>query len=122
MSRRWWVLVGFCFLIDQLIKSVVVAKFEYSLNQGVAWGWASGVSWQLINVGLILAWLALAKFGWPSGLVVAGALGNLVDRWHWGGVVDYFRLGFLPQFNLADIMIVSGVVGWILKERRWSRR
>ena len=51
------------------------------------------------------------------GLVLAGALGNLVDRFHWPGVVDFIRVqawtlaGYSwPIFNVADMAITSGIV------------
>jgi signal peptidase II len=51
------------------------------------------------------------------GLVLAGALGNLADRFHWPGVVDFIRVqawqvaGYSwPIFNVADMAITAGIV------------
>jgi signal peptidase II len=48
------------------------------------------------------------------GFVLSGALGNLIDRLHWGFVVDflqlYYRGKYWPTFNVADIAIVIGIV------------
>ena len=45
----------------------------------------------------------------PLGLVVGGALGNLLDRVRTGGVVDFIDLQVWPVFNLADAAITIGV-------------
>lgn len=47
-------------------------------------------------------------------LVLAGALGNLIDRLHWGFVVDflqlYYRSNYWPTFNVADMSITAGII------------
>lgn len=59
------------------------------------------------NSGRTLLMLAL-------GLILGGAIGNLVDRALYGEVVDFFKLTFgsyiFPIFNIADIGITIGVV------------
>ncbi len=48
-----------------------------------------------------------------TGLMLGGALGNLVDRvfrGHGGSVVDFIHFGFWPTFNVADVAIVVGAV------------
>ncbi|MBI1802304.1 MAG: signal peptidase II [Chloroflexi bacterium] len=47
------------------------------------------------------------RFG--LGLMLGGALGNLIDRIRFGYVVDFFDLGWFPVFNVADSSIVIGV-------------
>ena len=47
----------------------------------------------------------------PVGIVVGGALGNLVDRAREGAVIDFIDVHFWPAFNLADAGIVIGVLG-----------
>ena len=48
------------------------------------------------------------------GLIIGGAIGNVIDRVRFGGVIDflYFHLGswYWPAFNLADSAICIGVV------------
>ena len=64
----------------------------------------------------MLGWLMLKskKKILTSGLnfIIAGALGNLVDRIRIGYVVDMLRLDFLnfPVFNIADVMLTFGVL------------
>lgn len=43
-------------------------------------------------------------------LVLAGALGNLVDRIQWGHVLDFFEIRGFPVFNVADACITVGAV------------
>lgn len=45
-------------------------------------------------------------------LIVAGGLSNIIDRFLYGGVIDYFKIGGWPIFNIADILIVVGVFWW----------
>jgi len=44
------------------------------------------------------------------GLIIGGALGNIIDRIALGAVVDFIDFGFWPVFNLADMAIVVGVI------------
>jgi signal peptidase II len=46
----------------------------------------------------------------PTGLLVGGAIGNLVDRVREGAVVDFIDPVAWPAFNLADASIVIGVL------------
>lgn len=51
---------------------------------------------------------------WMLTLIVAGALGNLIDRVLYGNVVDMFETLFMhfPIFNVADIFVVVGGIGF----------
>jgi signal peptidase II len=74
--------------------------------------------WWLWSTRRVLAALSL-------GLIVAGAISNVIDRLAYGAVADFFLLhagGFeWYVFNLADAWIVAGVVGlllaWVLERR-----
>lgn len=46
----------------------------------------------------------------PTGLLLGGAAGNLIDRLRDGGVTDFIDLPRWPAFNLADMAITVGVV------------
>ncbi len=97
-----------------------------AFNRGVSFGLlASNYSWKpyllaglaLAVVGLLLYWVRRQP-GWgPTtavALIVGGAIGNVIDRFVHGAVVDFldFHLGgwHWPAFNLADTAIVLGVV------------
>lgn len=88
-------------------------------NHGVAFGLAAG-SQPIVTILVGLALLALLVYFathaarpliWlPTGLLLGGALGNLLDRIHSGSVTDFVKLPLgWPPFNLADASIVLGV-------------
>lgn len=92
-------------------------------NFGAAWSSFSGMRWLLIGVTVvlmgILAYLWIKKIvrhglGKLSlALILAGGIGNLIDRVVNGYVVDTFNLTFMnyPVFNVADICVVAGAIG-----------
>ncbi len=88
-------------------------------NHGVAFGLEAG-SQPIVTILVGLALLALLVYFathasrplvWlPTGLLLGGALGNLLDRIRSGSVVDFVKLPLgWPPFNLADASIVLGV-------------
>ncbi|MFN2617335.1 MAG: signal peptidase II [Thermoleophilaceae bacterium] len=88
-------------------------------NTGVAFGALEGggiVVGVLIALSLtaLLVYFALnaaAPWLWlPVGLILGGAVGNLVDRVRIGAVIDFIDPAFWPAFNLADSAIVIGVL------------
>jgi lipoprotein signal peptidase len=94
------------------------AAFSFLANAG---GWQHGffiALATLISVVLAVALRKVAREDWrnafPFALIIAGALGNLVDRLRFGYVVDFvewYAGGFYwPVFNLADSCIVVGRV------------
>ncbi len=99
-----------------------VLSLHYHENFGAAWGILQGQRWLLLAVtgvvlAVLLAGLLLGKFQGPLmrisiTLILAGGLGNLLDRaFHPGGfVVDYiyFEPINFPIFNLADICVCVG--------------
>lgn len=56
-------------------------------------------------------WTAVLLFG-----IILGATSNLLDRWLYGGVIDYISLASLTIFNLADLLITFGLAGLVLRE------
>jgi signal peptidase II len=134
--------------LDVVSKAVVVANlegkapvtvlpgllyFDVSRNPGAAFSMATGMTWVFSLVALAVAvaigWVAprLRSVGWAIGLglVLAGALGNLMDRIFRapgplrGHVVDFISV-FRPEggafaiFNLADSSITVGAVVIVL--------
>lgn len=89
-------------------------------NRGVAFGFLpgshAGVS-ILIGVALLalLVYFALhatSRLMWlPTGMLVGGALGNILDRLRGGSVTDFIKLPLgWPPFNLADASITLGIL------------
>jgi signal peptidase II len=120
-------------ILDRITKHLVVTgiavgdvhKFFPAINlvhvrnSGVAFGFFSGGG-ALVLVLTLLALAALVTFFirrptrpllWlPTGLVVGGAIGNLIDRVSSGSVTDFIKLPLWPAFNLADAAITVGVL------------
>lgn len=98
-----------------------VFHLTYALNKGAAFSlFENGVGWlRWLSFGVSIALLLLAWFGprlnrWEQvgyGLILSGALGNGIDRFLWGFVVDFlnFKLIRFPIFNLADTFINVGL-------------
>ena len=88
-------------------------------NTGVAFGALQGgglIVSLLIALSLVLLVgyfalnMATPALWLPTGLLVGGAVGNLVDRLREGAVVDFIDPVAWPAFNLADASIVIGVL------------
>ena len=107
-----------------------IAGVQFSIvhatNQGAAWGILSDYQIPLLIARILLVALLLfylifstSHVSWrlPGSLIIAGAVGNILDFFIYGHVVDmfYFVLwGYsYPVFNVADIAIFCGVC-WLL--------
>ena len=122
-------------VLDQLVKYLVSANIPmggsvpflpyimdltYVQNTGCAFSLLEEHTWLLTIVSAVMSVLlgvALAKgfFKHPLGkvtlsLLLAGAVGNLIDRAFYGYVIDMFRTLFMDfaVFNVADICVVVG--------------
>lgn len=118
---------------DQAAKAVVRATIERgervdlilgidlvnTRNTGIAFGLFAGggvllVLFALLALAALLVFFARHRdrpLAWlPTGLLIGGAAGNLVDRTLEGAVVDFFDLPWWPAFNLADVAITFGVL------------
>ncbi len=107
-------------------------------NPGVSYGLfkqdSAAGRWMLISFAAaaalaLIAWLARLQTRLAAasvGLIIGGALGNAIDRIHYGAVADFFSfhvLGFSWYvFNLADVAIVTGVVGLLLNSLKDSHK
>lgn len=92
-------------------------------NRGVAFGFLGGGGAVVLVVVLAALALLVVYFVrhaerpllWlPTGLVLGGALGNLIDRVHQGYVTDFIDFPHWPAFNVADVAITCGVVALVL--------
>lgn len=97
-----------------------VFYITYILNPGAAFGILAHQTSLFIFLSLLVI---VALFAWQryccrervllrmaSGLVVGGALGNLIDRVRLGRVIDFLDFQVWPIFNLADSAIVIGAL------------
>ena len=107
--------------IDHLEKIDVIGPLQFTLtyNDGVAFGLAGGGGIFVILLSVV-ALVALGVFvssapekngTWiAGGLILGGAVGNLIDRVRIGHVTDFILLPHWPAFNLADCAITVGVI------------
>ena len=120
--------------VDQVVKYLVRAgiplhtavdflpglDLTYVQNTGAAFSLFSEHTWLLTLISLVMSVLLLMAlvrgfFRHPFGrislaLLLAGAVGNLIDRAFQGYVVDMFHVLFMEfaVFNVADICVVAG--------------
>ncbi len=136
---RFWLTTLLVLAIDQLSKLWVVNNFTpgesrallgqvlsltYVQNQGAAFGILPGRSWLFFICALLVILILVvlnssqrqpAGLQVIFGLIMAGAVGNLLDRLRLNYVVDFFDLGWWPVFNVADMAIVCGAILLALK-------
>ena len=120
-------------ILDRLTKHLVVTgiavgdvhKFLPAIslvhvrNDGVAFGFLSGGGAIVLVVTLVALAALVAYFLWrperpllwlPTGMLLGGAVGNLIDRLASGSVTDFIKFPLWPAFNLADTSITLGVL------------
>ncbi len=154
--RILWQIAALVFVLDQATKLIVLQGlnlasrgivdvlppylvFRMAWNRGINFGLMAGdapaTKWILIAVALaisawVIVWLRRERPGqWAlvaGGLLVGGALGNVVDRLVYGAVADFLNMsccGFENpfSFNVADVAIFFGAVGLILFTGRDKR-
>ena len=152
---RWLPLAVLVVALDQLSKAWIVSHMPYGgihtllpvlditlrYNRGAAWSMLDSASgWQrwlfsglavVVGVGL-LVWLRRINgrtqqlLAVSLSLILAGALGNLIDRLHSGQVVDFILAHWhdaqFPAFNVADSAITVGAALMLLDAFSDGRR
>jgi signal peptidase II len=105
-------------------------SFVHVHNRGVAFGFLGGGGAPVLLVTCAALALLLGYFArhperpllWlPTGLVLGGALGNLLDRLRQGYVTDFIHFPHWPSFNVADVAITGGVLMLVLVLERRGR-
>ena len=139
--RRQALLIGLVILLDQVTKSWAVSaladgrvihvigslQFSLGFNSGFAFSQGQGMG-PLVGIFAIIAVLFLLRAvrkattqlsAMALCAIVAGALGNIVDRifrgegWLHGRVVDFIDVQWWPVFNVADSSITVGACALI---------
>ncbi|WP_214827072.1 signal peptidase II [Exiguobacterium algae] len=141
--KRYYGLALFLILIDQLTKWIVVQTMTIAQsievipgwlywtsyrNKGAAWGMLEGQMYFFFAITLLVI-IGLIYFlhkevngyrllGYSVGLLLAGAIGNFIDRLFRGEVVDFidtYPFGYnFPIFNVADMALTFGVIFMII--------
>ena len=147
--RRFWITAVVVFVLDQLTKLAVVhgldlinrgeidvlppyLTFRMAWNQGINFGLLSHGSelarWGLVALALAIStwviwWMRRETGNWKAevagGLLVGGALGNIIDRITYGAVADFLNMSCCGienpyAFNVADISIFAGALGLVI--------
>ena len=142
------------FLIDLLSKNKIISIFKDGVvekiyvneyldfilvfNTGISYGLFSGggdfQKWILISLSILIIIFLLSFIRNESSIlsklsisfIIGGALGNVLDRFIYGAVVDFISLhakGFSWYiFNIADMFIVLGVILFILSQFILSKK
>jgi signal peptidase II len=126
--------VGLDQLVKHIIRNSIVPGEERKFlpgvqlvntrNHGVAFGFLPG-NQTLVTILIVLALCVLVAYFarhatvaliWlPTGMLLGGAIGNILDRLRSGSVTDFIKLPLgWPPFNLADASITIGIVALFL--------
>ncbi len=124
--------------LDQWTKALVASQFEpyeswaplpalanvftihYVTNTGAAFGLFQDSNTFFVIVAIVVSAVVLYYYvrlpggqWWirlSFGMMLSGALGNMIDRLRVGYVIDFFDLQIWPVFNVADMSIVGGTI------------
>ncbi len=130
-----YIMVVILFLVtDRLLKSLAVNEFfektfklvgnllviNYTKNYQLAFSLPFNSSWAVILIIIIIVALLyyfvslLYRNSFNEAgillFIIFGAASNLYDRLKYGYVIDYLDLKYFTVFNLADVMIVIGII------------
>ncbi|MFM7047136.1 MAG: signal peptidase II [Actinomycetota bacterium] len=145
-TRRLWSLIVAIVVVDQLTKHwalnrlsggrtidlVGSLRFNLAFNKGMAFSQATGAgpvigALAFVVIIVVVLWMRRSAQGMAAlaaGLIVGGAMGNLIDRlfrgdaWLRGAVVDFIDLQWWPVFNIADSAISVGALLMIVASVR----
>ncbi len=133
---KWVVL--FLFMSDILSKVIAERKLKfhpksilggaihlyYVRNFGIAFNKLNHRKWLILTLNFVLLFYIFSLYTAPNmdkmglSLVLAGGLGNTLNRLFKGYVIDfiYFNIKGSPVFNLADFYILAGIIMILLEE------
>jgi len=141
MNRKYWYALGGLLIMvaDRITKCIALAvcsgrctinqflAFEVGYNRGMTWGLLYShkpIVFMLVSFMIMVITGGVLWYGYDQykrgysiigeTLVVAGSISNIMDRFWYGGVVDYIELSYgawiWPSFNVADMCIVLGIL------------
>jgi len=114
-----------------------VLAIKYVENHGMSFGFRQGceptqVILLLINLGLVLffVWRIVIRMDnkwliWGCAIALAGTIGNMIDRFFYGYVIDFIDIGQWIVMNLADVFIILAaifiLVGYVKDRSHYNR-
>jgi signal peptidase II len=130
-ASKFWLLSVFDIASRGVVHLAPFFDLVLTWNKGVSYGWfqTTSASGEMVLLGVKVAaviglgiWLARAHSALAAtglGLIIGGAIGNAIDRFTFGAVLDFalFHIEIAGKdrdwyvFNLADVAIVAGVIG-----------
>jgi len=128
-ASKFWLLYVFDLGRRGVVQVTPFFDLWLALNVGISFGWFQNDSWiaqailtavkgaAVIALALWMAWSRTMLATIALGLIIGGAIGNAIDRFAYGAVVDFARFYIEIAgktydwyvFNLADVAIVAGV-------------
>ena len=145
-DKIFFSLVPLIFILDQITKYLVYSnmylgesipenafiKITYARNTGTAFSMFTSYGNLLLYLSIMVVVFFTIYFIFIEkpkllmrifiSLVVAGALGNIIDRLRFGYVNDLIDVGFWPIFNIADSSISIAITIYILDVLFFSRK
>lgn len=136
-ASKWWA--------DSVLRAGPIEVFSWfnlslAYNPGAAFSFLADAGgwqkWFFAGVaGIAVIWLSAWRRGLGAGegaqrlaidLIIAGAIGNLIDRLRLGHVIDFIDWHYAgwhwPAFNIADAAISVGAALWIILSLRGGKR
>ena len=148
MRKLWWI-AAVTVIVDQAVKALCmwltesvtvipgVLALTYTQNTGMAFSLFSGRAWVLGVVSavcILTGWLVLRRYTlgrWShvgAMLMLGGAVGNMIDRFLRGYVVDMFQTLFVEfaVFNVADAALTVGTalmaISLLFRPQEWREK
>jgi signal peptidase II len=133
-SIKWWMRQNIA--LGEIYNVTPFLDWVHVWNRGISFGlfpceslWSRSVLGlvTLIFIGflvLLCTQSTTTRQRWGSGLMVAGALSNGIDRIFYRGVFDFIRMHWgswdFPVFNLADMLITMGFLALLSEHFQWN--
>lgn len=126
------IVIAIVIIVDQLSKFLIeknvterIGTNQFAIeivhNTGMAFGFASGNTKNIV-LSILVLFIMISfiknqineidtKTLIAISLVMGGGISNLIDRFFRGGILDFIKVLFIPNFNIADVCIC---IGWVL--------
>lgn len=125
ISGYYSIILFLIFIILDRITKIWALSIDKPINLGIlelVYATNTGAGFSILqNQNTMLSWLAVIVLGiiiyyknsFPKIgfiMILAGIIGNLIDRISYGYVIDFINFRFWPVFNIADSLIFIGVL------------